>query len=287
MRLLIVGSYLLLMVFLPQLGARNYIVHKDIRYDRGAAPQKIAFLFLTVDNIYHESFWQQFLNGHEDQYSLYIHAKNSITSPFFSPHVIRAKVRTNWYHTMQAQVALLRVALQDPHNDKFIFVSESCVPIQPFSYFFTTLINQDASIMRFWPNDRSAPKRSLAKLPQPYRYANQQWIILNRKHATLMAYDQKYLTLIAEYDCDNEHYPSSFLALSNKLSEVKNQLSTLVDWERAEEGAHPYIFKNFIENPQDLEIIQQAHDDGLFFVRKVAASCDTTPLLPCIINRNA
>ena len=47
---------------------------------------KIAFLFLTVGNIYHESAWVKFFKDHEVQYSLYVHAKKEITpGSFFAP----------------------------------------------------------------------------------------------------------------------------------------------------------------------------------------------------------
>ncbi len=45
---------------------------------------KIAFLFLTLSSIYHESHWLDFFRGNEQCYSVYIHSKELLdeTSPF-------------------------------------------------------------------------------------------------------------------------------------------------------------------------------------------------------------
>jgi hypothetical protein len=45
----------------------------ELNPDRRSSP-KVAFLFLTRGPLYHELLWQKFLQGHEDRYTIYVHA---------------------------------------------------------------------------------------------------------------------------------------------------------------------------------------------------------------------
>ena len=78
---------------------------------------KIAFLFLTVSDIFHESVWVKFFKTHEDYYSLYVHPKTDLAAgSFFARAQIQQREETRWENTMKAQIALLREALKDPAN---------------------------------------------------------------------------------------------------------------------------------------------------------------------------
>ena len=108
---------------------------------------KIAFLFLTISSIYHEGHWLDFFRGNEQYYSVYIHSKNSFenSSPF-KKNEIEEKEKTIWSNTMRAQIALLKEALKDPENEKFIFLSENTIPFYDFQTIYDRVMGTSKSI---------------------------------------------------------------------------------------------------------------------------------------------
>ena len=112
---------------------------------------KVSFLFLTADNIHHPKIWENYLKGQTTNYSLYVHPKNKekITQSILKPHIIKNTVPTfrkpgeeSTFSITRAMVMLLRHALQDSDNKMFIFVSESCIPIQSFDKMYSALIRK-------------------------------------------------------------------------------------------------------------------------------------------------
>ncbi len=229
---------------------------------------KIAFLFLTVGNIYHEDVWRTFFKDHADSYSLYVHAKTSLAPhSFFASAAIAEKVPTTWEHTMEAQRALLREALKDPANTKFVFLSESTIPLMPFEGVYRHLLSHEQSEFTFQKNIHK--KRTFGGIEQ--LYFNPQWIVLNRKHAQLMVDDRQLIELFRKFACDNEHYPSTLLAKHMMLDEVVNRDTTFVLWK--EKGPHPHLFKNLKRDPFTKDLIA-AIRNKLLFARKFASTCD-------------
>ena len=260
---------------------------------------KIALLFLTVTGIHHETYWQDFLKGYEEQYSLSIHSKEGVpdSSPF-KPHELNTSLPTDWTNTMRAQIALLKEALKDPDNEKFIFLSESTIPLQDFPTIYEKVTYTYKSIFpfchnphldatrdgTFWHYHNFQPRAHLHPIPPRLQYKNPQWIILNRKHAQLMVEDTKYIEMIAEYPCDNEHYPATFLAIKGLLDEVINYQTTYDDWIATNSPRSPFTFTD-LQNEIELKLATRAIKGGLYsrptpylFGRKFAEDCDLTPL---------
>lgn len=161
---------------------------------------KIAFLFLTISAAHHEQLWRDFFAGHEDQCSLYVHAKYEIpASSLLHPYRIPETCPTTWANTMRAQIALLKEALKDPDNDKFVFVSESTIPLATFDMAYQRLTATPHSIFMYRPNPHIIPgsatfdkTRDLQPISHEQQYKNYQWVVLNRKHAQLMVEDSYY-----------------------------------------------------------------------------------------------
>lgn len=255
---------------------------------------KIAFLFLTIAGIHHESYWQDFFRNHEDAYSIYVHSKNGVpTGSFFKPYEMRHTKITTWSNTMKAQIALLAHALEDPDNTVFIFASETTIPLQDFDYVYKEHMRSDnKSMFYFRPNthaNRSVhgyypqQHRNLQPIPTGKQYKNSQWIVLNRKHAQMMVDDQDIIEIATQYGSDQEHYPSTFLALKGVLfEEVEPIDTTQVVWDK---NPHPpYVFTN-LHNQQDMELLQEAISQGFSFIRKVDPACDLQPLDPYLSYR--
>ncbi len=245
---------------------------------------KIAFLFLTIGNVYHDTTWRNFLTGQEQRYTLYVHSKHPLSdNSFFKKSEMTYKVPTTWANTMNAQIALLKEALRDPHNEKFVFVSESTIPLATFDEVYKAVMETPKSIFNYYRNTH--PVRSFGPYNHDKLYKNAQWVILNRKHAQLMADDKKVLPLMTDDPHDQEHYPSTFLAQQGLLAEVKKQDATLVLWTGEHGNAHPHSFINLAQDPYLPKIIKALQSKRFLFARKFEKNCDLSPLkdyLSCI-----
>ena len=110
---------------------------------------KIAFLFILLDNPNFPSVWDAYFKGHEEQISTYIHPKYPKQNTWKRECVIPELHETGWGYIVSAYVALLSKALEDPKNEKFIFVSESCLPVKSFDDMFSRIMaNKDESFVK-------------------------------------------------------------------------------------------------------------------------------------------
>ncbi len=243
--------------------------------------QKLAFLFLTIGDIYHEPTWINFLAGHEDSYTLYIHSKQPLSKKsFFKRNEISRKVPTSWANTMQAQIELLREALKDPANEKFIFASESTLPLQSFNDIYQTLMSTPNSLFKYYRNPFAA--RSFGPLTSDMLYKNAQWVVLNRKHAQLMVNDTHLIRIMTNDPHDQEHYPSTFLAEHNLLHEVTKKDTTLAIWTGQNGNSHPHSFTDLKNDPYARRLIKAIENRRYLFARKFEKKCDLSILKPSL-----
>jgi hypothetical protein len=92
---------------------------------------KIAFMFLTPSSLPFEKLWEKFFMGHEDRYTIYVHAsreRTAHTSPIFAGKDIRSeKVVWGTVSMIDAERRLLANALKDTDNQHFVLVSERLI----------------------------------------------------------------------------------------------------------------------------------------------------------------
>jgi len=153
------------------------------------APRSV-FLFLTRTGLENEDMWEAFFSGADKHtYQVFVHCVESqnCTDNFKKRnHIGMRQVETvpTEYCTnlMSAMVQLLKEALQYNANkgDKFVFLSESTLPVKPFSHVhheLTKHAKSDLCIHRSqeWPRgvDCHVVKHS-------------QWSVLNRNHAQIV-----------------------------------------------------------------------------------------------------
>ena len=70
---------------------------------------KIAFLFLTLDNINWPIFWNKYFKGNESKYSIYVHPKfpEKVTIPWMKKNIIKDLVNTQWGIIVEAYINLM------------------------------------------------------------------------------------------------------------------------------------------------------------------------------------
>ena len=244
---------------------------------------KVAFLFLTMANVYHEEYWHDFFRNHEEQCTILVDSKHGVSpSSWFKQFQMPYKVESSWARTMKAQITLLKEALKDPYNEMFVFCSYNSIPLQPFDFIYNELIDSRKTTFRYEKNPHTDPEsklyephRVIKHIPLEKHYKNTQWIILNRKHAQMMVDDKPIIDLITCYPHDQEHYPSMFLAMHNMLNEVHKCEKTMVVWHLNKRP--PYVFKDLTIH-QEYRLMIDAIKYGIFFARKIDEECNLSPL---------
>ena len=110
--------------------------------------KKIAFLFLTLDNVNFPKIWENYFSGNEDKYTIYCHPKypEKVTVDWLKSNVISDLVPTGWGYIVGAYHNLLASAYSNIDNYKFVTISESCVPLKPFDIFYNELFNSKNNI---------------------------------------------------------------------------------------------------------------------------------------------
>lgn len=107
--------------------------------------KKIAFLFLTIDNVNFPKIWENYFAGNEDKYTIYCHPKNpdDVTVEWLKDNIIPNLVETGWGYIVGAYYNLLQQAFLDNSNYKFVTISESCLPLISFKEFYSQIFSDD------------------------------------------------------------------------------------------------------------------------------------------------
>lgn len=248
---------------------------------RRFAMSKIAFLFLTISEINHEALWQHFFEGHEQECTIYVQSKEPFSpTSYFKQYEIAEKTHSTWSSTIYTQMALLKEALKNPENQKFVYLSESTIPLHPFDVVYKKVFRHPFSEFECTPykpkgsNIRTFPPITLDKV-----YKNSQWVVLNRSHAELMVQDTAYLPCMADQPHDQEHYPSTFLIGIGLKDEIVQSNLTYVKWPwDGKARSHPHLFCDLQSDPYLDELKEAIEQETYLFARKFSKESDLSPL---------
>lgn len=223
----------------------------DYPFDR---VPKVAFMFLTRGPVFLAPLWEQFFKGHEGYYSIYVHSNPSYNasrpeSPVFEGRRIPSK-KVEWgnVNMIEAERRLLANALLDISNQRFVLLSESCIPLFNFSTIYSYLMNSTKNyVMAFDdPSSVGRGRYSIQMLPEitlnQWRKGSQ-WFEMDRELALEVVSDRKYFPVFQEYckgSCyADEHYLPTYVSI--KFWEGNSNRSlTWVDWSKG--GPHPSKF---------------------------------------------
>ena len=237
---------------------------------------------------------------------MYAHTKerDKLTQQFLIDHQITEHIHTEWGHSnlLTASNALIKEALKDPTNKRFILVSESCIPLHFYSIIYQLLFNQPGVAGKSYLYTKLTPKtddrKSLSHKDAAYTQVcrngdpskelgitwknmmrNSQWMILNREHAEI-ANKYNHESLWKNFNVADEWYYYNILRhydsriKENTITHVKptwfgvdsSQFKTMEDIQKYRENpeAHPSEF-NKVEN-----ILEQKKKHPSLFLRKVS-----------------
>ncbi|ESQ35836.1 hypothetical protein EUTSA_v10007760mg [Eutrema salsugineum] len=248
-------------------------VKDEYAYDR---VPKVAFLFLTRGPLPMLPLWEKFFKGNEKYLSVYVHTPPgydmnvSRDSPFYDRQIPSQKVEWGSPLLTDAEKRLLANALLDFSNERFILLSESCVPVYNFSTVYSYLINSAYSFVDSYdePTRYGRGRYSRKMLPDIKLHhwrKGSQWFEVNRKIAIYIISDTKYYSLFKQFcrpACyPDEHYIPTFLNMFHG-SVNANRSVTWVDWSIG--GPHPATYDAANITEGFLQSIRKNETDCLY-----------------------
>jgi hypothetical protein len=192
---------------------------------------KIAFLFLIIDNPNFPEIWNYYFKDNYDKINIYIHPKYPKNNTWNSNCIIKNLKPTAWGFIVNAYMELFKEAYANKENIKFVTISESCVPIKPFSEFYNSVIteNPDTSLIKIMPITNYDHKERLINIEKSNiklikHYAR---MCLSRQHVKDLIINKNKVDIFSKMHVGDEFFLSSITPLKN----YKDFAVTHDDWD--------------------------------------------------------
>ncbi|KAK3033050.1 hypothetical protein RJ639_035676 [Escallonia herrerae] len=256
---------------------------------------KIAFLFIARNRLPLDMVWDAFFQGDiELRYSIFVHSrpgfilnKATTRSIYFLNRQVNNSIQVDWggASMIQAERILLEAALPDPSNERFVFLSDSCIPLYNFTYTYDYIMSTSNSYVDSFADTKEGrynPKMHPVVPVHNWRKGSQ-WVALTRKHAEVVVQDDIRRSLpefwrdhplpadaSKEHNCiPDEHYVSTLLAQEGLEEEITRRTLTHTSWDLSSSkdpkrrGWHPVTYKLA---DATLSLIQSIKDiDNIYF----------------------
>ncbi|KAH9790860.1 glycosyltransferase bc10 [Citrus sinensis] len=265
---------------------------------------KIAFLFIARNRLPLEMVWDKFFKGEESRFSIYVHSrpgflfsKGTTRSIYFLDRQVNDSIQVDWggASMIEAERILLRHALADPFNDRFVFLSDSCIPLYNFSYTYNYIMSTSTSFVDSFADTKEGrynPKMAPVIPVHNWRKGSQ-WAVLTRKHAEIVVNDTTVFPMFQqhckrkslpefwrehsfpadpskEHNCiPDEHYVQTLLAQEGLEGELTRRSLTYSSWDLSSSkdherrGWHPATYKYADATPLLIQSIKEI--DNIYY----------------------
>lgn len=268
----------------------------DISFE---GPPKIAFLFLTRLHLPLDFLWGSFFEGVETaSYSIYVHSQpgfvfdqSTTHSTLFFGRQLNNSIQVTWGESsmIEAERLLLDAALKDPANQRFVLLSDSCVPLYNFSYTYNYITQSPRSFVDSFldKEGRFNPDMSPVIAKDKWRKGSQ-WFTLIRRHAEVVVDDEVVfpafrtfckrrppiddrkgklnIILQQQHNCiPDEHYLQTLLTMKGLETELECRTLTYTLWNESVskmegKGWHPVTFSYYSITPQRMKEIKDINN---------------------------
>lgn len=233
---------------------------------------KVAFMFLTRGPVLLAPLWELFFKGHEGFYSIYVHSDPSYNqsevegSVFHGRRIPSKEVEWGKVNMVEAEKRLLANALLDISNQRFVLLSEACIPLFNFSTVYNYLMNSTKSFVETYDlpgpvgQGRYRSKMSPTIKLQQWRKGSQ-WFEMDRDLAVEVVSDKTYFSTFQKH-CSgacyaDEHYLPTFVSMKFGKRNSARSL-TWVNWSKG--GPHPARFYRTDVTVEFLEKLRNERD---------------------------
>jgi hypothetical protein len=235
----------------------------------------IAFLFLMIQDHKVTSLWESFFQPvHHSKYQIYCHTKRPPGQSVWRQTHISRRLPTRWgdISLVQATLALLTEAYQDPTNQYFCLLSDSCLPVVDFQCLERAVYREGKTWLHYKHiGNRVTRYQKLGlnirkSVSWRHFYSQHQWMILKRSHVKLLlSASPRLLPEFSRVHAVDEHYVVTLLWMAGLLDgECLNRKVTYCNWSDRSKS-HPAEFKEISD-----KLVEVAQGQGCFFLRKVS-----------------
>mmetsp|Transcript_104722 Transcript_104722/g.182014 ORF Transcript_104722/g.182014 Transcript_104722/m.182014 type:complete len:470 (-) Transcript_104722:34-1443(-) len=158
---------------------------------------RLFFLFLTMSGVKRPELWRAFFSLESaHRYRIFIHCKHKhicelelSSSNLLGATQVETVPSAYCKDLVSPMVQLMHAALLESKNprDKFIFLSETTLPVKPFWDVYNTLTWDQSSDFCIYPTDHWV-NLDLAQSLRAVIVKHSQWVILNQAHANSMVH---------------------------------------------------------------------------------------------------
>ncbi|XP_038691995.1 glycosyltransferase BC10-like isoform X2 [Tripterygium wilfordii] len=234
-------------------------------------------------------------NADVANFSIYVHStpgflfdESTTRSHFFYGRQLKNSIQVAWGESsmIKAEKLLLAAALEDPANQRFVLLSDSCVPLYNFSYIHNYLMDSPRSLVDSFLDaneGRYNPKMAPA-IPKNKWRKGSQWITLIRSHAEVIVDDEVIFRVFSKFckrrppldarlgelnrklqkqhDCiPDEHYVQTLLAMMELEGDLERRTLTYTWWSQSaakmnDKSWHPMTFSYANAGPQQIKGIK-------------------------------
>lgn len=231
--------------------------------------KKVVFLFLTMADHAKPEVWAKFLKGYEDKFEIVCHPylpkdindkrvdgkkilEKNISS-FLCSKVIQKRETTEWGHLVKAYYALLEEAYDKfPDASRFVYLSNTCVPIMSAKEAHTILTNnENVTFFDSPPEKRNNDSNRFTKksyidgkpnqprlegygLKKQHFMKHSGWFGLSNTHASLLLKNRDLFYSLNHVRAGDEHILSILNLYDNEKDNIVHRPITYVSWD--EEG---------------------------------------------------
>lgn len=171
----------------------------------------VHFLFMVNDDIPHADIWREFFtSAPAGAWKVFVHCKDpeacKRNGVFANNHGFQQVPTTpTWYchDLVTAMSKLVSAALATNAaimggREKFVFLSESTLPIKPFAEIHSTLLLDDNSDICLFPSDQWGSANIDGSFVKMLKH--HQWVVLSRDHAQMFVRDWQPVNARSEWN---------------------------------------------------------------------------------------
>ncbi|XP_072981109.1 glycosyltransferase BC10 isoform X5 [Typha angustifolia] len=239
---------------------------------------RIAFLFIARNRLPLDMVWDAFFRGEkEGRFLIYVHSRpgfvlNRVTtsSLYFHGRQVNNSIQVDWGESsmLEAERILLRNALMDPFNERFVFLSDSCIPLYNFSYTYDYIMSTPTSFIDSFADTKEGrynPRMNPIIPVYNWRKGSQRRSLPEfwRDHP-IPADASK------EHNCiPDEHYVQTLIAQKGFEGEITRRSLTHTSWDlsssrdRQRRGWHPVTYKLSDATPSLIKSIKDI--DNIYY----------------------
>lgn len=232
----------------------TFIILKKKKHIKKEIP-KIAYLFLTTQQIHRKDFWNNYFSN-DNLINVYYHNDKNNDEENNQFYIIPNTKKTKWGFILEAYFLLFEKSIIDENNKFFVICSETCIPILPFQKLYDLLVKTNKNFIEIWNMD----KNSYSKIEKINKNKNHikhsAFWILKRSIIIEIIKNKKHILENYSFESGEEYFLSNYY---NKYSkDFINKQTTYTDWKYNKSKIHElYLKKKKVKTDHEYLLIKK------------------------------